>query len=133
MIIFNKNQSGFASLLTIIIIGASTLIMAVGASFLSMGELDMSTSSVKGGKTLSYAESCIEEGLRRILLDDSFLVDNQAVLIGEGQCILSVSGSGSDRLVVGEGIVDTYHKRIEVSLSLDDREITINNWEEKYN
>lgn len=107
--------------------------MAVGASFLSMGELDMSIASVKGRKALSYAESCIDEGLRRIMIDPDFYADSQPIVIGDGQCLLTVSGSGNSRTIIGAGSADVYQKKIEADLSFSGQEININNWQEKNN
>lgn len=109
------------------------MIMAVSSSFLSMGELDMSTSMVKGEKALTAAESCIEEGLRRIRLDVDYFATSKLINIRDVQCLLSISGSGTNRIVVGESEVNNYRKSVEVDITLNGREITINNWEEKSN
>ncbi len=128
---FIKNKTGFASLLTVLIIGAATLVMAVSASLLSMGELDMSTAAVKGSQALTNAEACVEESLRRIRIDTNYFATAKLMDVGSGQCVFSISGSGGTRRIVSEGSVSIYRKKVEVDLSLNDREISIDNWEEK--
>jgi len=126
-----KKQSGIAALLTIIIVSVSALIMAYSATVLGLGELDMGYDSQKGGEAFAIADGCVEEGLRRLRLDPTYTGDS--LNLGNGSCIMSISTSGSDRIITATSTLDVYHKKVQVNLTLSGTNldiITVNSWAE---
>jgi hypothetical protein len=129
---FNE-QSGFAALLTIVIVAAATLLMAYNASLLGLGELDLGYTSQKGNEAFGIAEGCLEESLRHFRLDTSYTGENLAT--SNGSCIIEVTSSGSNATTtVTATTTNIYSKKLEAAFSFtsDTRPvITILSWEEK--
>ncbi|MEK7625414.1 MAG: hypothetical protein AAB467_03640 [Patescibacteria group bacterium] len=126
---FFFNNKGAAALLTVLIIGAAALIMAVSASFLSIGELDLGYTSQKGGEAFALADGCMEDALRHLRLDGAYA--GGTLNVGSNSCILSINPSGGNKIVNVRSTVGDYNKEIEVNLTLSGNIITINSWIQK--
>jgi len=124
------DRSGAAALLTVIIVSVAALIMAYSASLLSMGELEMGYDSGQGGEAFSIADGCIDESFRRLRLNDSN--SGGSLSLGDGSCIIGVSGTGSTRIIIATSTLDNYHKKIKTSITFSGNanEITIDSWQE---
>ena len=128
-------ESGVAALLTIVIVASATLIIAMSASLLGLGELDLGYTSQKGAEAFSVADGCMEESLRRIRLDTNYGIGagilNLPVL--NGSCIIEVVDlGGSQRRITVTGTTDIYNKKIESEITISSGNIlTINTWTEK--
>lgn len=124
---------GFAALVTVVIIGAATLLMAYNATLLGLGELDMGFTSQRGSEAFSVADGCMEETLRRIRIDTVYGVGSGTInlTVSNGSCILDVTdlGGGQRRLVV-TGTSGSYNKKLQVELTLTGNVISIDSWAE---
>lgn len=129
-----KNKKGIAALLVVLIITTSALIMAYNASWLGLGEIDLSYTSQKGGSALALAEACTEEALRRIKKDSSFGVGEGDITlpIGANSCIINISQNLNERIIITTGLVDDFEKKLETSVNLlgGDNKIALNYWRE---
>jgi len=124
-----SDQQGVVALLTVIIISAAVLIMALNASLLGLGELDLGYTSQKAGEVFSIADGCMEEALRRLRLDAAYSGD--ALNLGSGSCIIEVDTIGSiSTIIVTANIDNTYYKKIQTTANVIDSVISINNWKE---
>ena len=131
MHIFFINNKGAAALLTVVIIGAATLIMAVSASFLGLGELDLGYTAQKNAEVFNIADGCMEEAMRHLRIDSTYA--GAALSLGDGSCIISVVAVLNDRTITVEAALGAYNKKIEASLTLTGNVITLNSWQEKEN
>ena len=130
----NKEQ-GVAALLTIIIVSAATLIMAVATSFLGLGELELGYTSQRGGEALSLAEGCLEETLRRTRLDVNYSANTTTTLtISNGSCIIYIERSGLNATTTVLGTVTggdyNYNKKVRATYTLSGNVITLDSWNE---
>ena len=124
---------GSAALVSVIIVVVATLLMAVTASRLGIGELDLGYTTGQGGEAFAVADGCMEEALRRIRLDTNYGV-GQGTLSAtttNGSCTIEVSGSGSTRTITVKGTQDSYHAKLRSTLSLSGNVITITSWAER--
>jgi hypothetical protein len=124
-----KSEKGIIALLTIIIIGFTTLTMALSSSFIGLGELNSGFTNVKGNKAMVLTEGCLEEALNKLRLNSGY--SGESLVFKKGSCIISVSSNLNDRTILVEGQLENYHKKIEVDLTLNNNQININSWEEK--
>ncbi len=124
-------EGGFAVMIAIIVIGAATLIMAYSSSILSMGELELGYYSEKGEEAFAVADGCMEESMRRLRIDSGY--SGGILNLGSGSCTISISPSGSDRIITVTGTVDNYNKKIEANITLSGNDIILNSWEELSN
>mgnify|MGYP007123701188 CR=1 FL=1 len=125
----NNKQKGVAALLTIIIVGASALIMAFSASILGLGELDMGYISQQGAETLAIADGCMEESLERLRNDASYA--GGSLSLGDGSCIITVSTSGNNSTTTVTANIDSkYFKKIRTTADINNGIVSIDSWEE---
>ena len=125
----NNNEKGVTALLTITIIGAVTLIIALNSSLLGLGELHLGHTASKASIASIITDSCLEEVLYQIKLDSNY--NGSSLVFNEGSCIINIIPSGNDRTITVTGTVENYNKKIEVTLTLSGEQIIINSWEEK--
>ena len=124
-----KSQTGVAALLTIVIVGAATLIMAFSASILGLGELEMGYTSQQGAEAFAIADGCMEEALHRLRLDASYSGDS--LNLGDGSCTITVETSGNNSTTtVTANINEEYYKKIQTAVMVSSGVVTINSWEE---
>jgi hypothetical protein len=122
-----KKENGMIALLTVFIISSTALIMAITSSLLGLGELEMGFNSQKGMEALSIADSCVEEGLRRLRLDPDYSGGN--LMVGDGFCTIQVvNQGGGDRSFLIEAVLDNYYENLEVEVTLANSSTTINSW-----
>ena len=129
----NKNE-GFAALLTVMIISVAILIISLNASSLGLGELELGTTSSKGGEVLSISNGCMEDSLNRIRVDNTYGIGSgdMNLTVSNGSCTINILDSGSERTVTVIGTDDQYYKKIEVLLVIGGNgKISITNWVEK--
>ncbi len=121
-------QNGVAALLTVVIVGVATLIIAFSASILGIGELDMGYTSQRGEEAFSVADGCVEEALRRLRIDDIYT--GGSLSLGDNSCIINISGAGGNRSIVVSGTSGDYQKKIQVDITISGGVITITSWDE---
>lgn len=125
----NKNQKGISAIITIVVLSVVGLLIAYSVFLLGLGELEMGYDLQQGNETLYLADGCMEEALRRIRVDDTYSGDT--LNLGDGSCIITVSGSGSARTITVTSTIGNYNKKIEADLSLSGNgKITIDSWQE---
>jgi hypothetical protein len=127
------SQPGFAALLTIIIIGAATLILSFGTFVLSIGDFEQGYVVQQGSETLAVADGCIDEAMRRLRTDETFGSGGVVNLtIGDGSCTITVSTpQAGKRTIVVLGTIGNYNRKIEVTISLASNVATVDSWVEK--
>ena len=125
-----KAQNGIAAILTVIIISASVLILAVGGAYLSLNGLDMAFVYNKQNEARSIAEGCVEEILRQIQMDNDFMSSDFNLSLGDGTCAASVAISGNNRTIISEGTVGDYSNKVKLEIELIGNRIIINSWDE---
>ncbi|MFH1522566.1 MAG: hypothetical protein ABIE43_01960 [Patescibacteria group bacterium] len=129
---FRDSQQGLAALFIIVILTAAIFIMAYSASLLGLGELDMSYTAQKGAEVFSIADGCMEEALHRLKIDLGY--NGDSLNLGSGSCIISVETNENIRTItITANIDEKYYKKIQSNVTIDNREITVNSWEEKDN
>lgn len=127
-----KNKKGIAALLTVIIVGASTLAMVIGATFLGSTSMDAGGIYIKGGAALAAAEGCAREGLRRLKIDPGYNADNMILPIGDKYCIINIDSNGSESVISTVGVSEGYYKRIRVLARISgETHIKVLEWNEE--
>lgn len=129
----DSKWDGFVALLTIVILGAATLLVAYTAALLGLGELDLGNTSQKGEEAFSVADGCMEEALRRLRINTSYS-GGTINTSSSSSCSITASGIDPNRAITVTGTVTgtpiTYNKKIEVTLTLIGNVITVNSWAE---
>lgn len=119
------------AILIVVIICAASLIMACGASLVSINENDIIYYNSIANNTMVMAEGCAEDILQRIKLNPFLLLNNYELPIGGSSCIINLTADGNNRTITVNARNGNFYKTLEVKLTLSGNLITINNWEEK--
>ena len=126
-----KSKKGVAALITIVVISASILTMALTSSLLGLGELELGFTSSKGAEALSVVDSCVEEAIIRLERDSGYT--GGTLNLGNGSCTTSIVANVNDRIITVVGNVGEYYKKVEVDTTLSSGKININSWQELSN
>jgi hypothetical protein len=126
-----NSQSGYAALITVVIIGAAALIIAKNVSLLNLGELDMAVMADKGDEALVIADGCVEETIRRFTLDPNYSANDYELELGNGNCVINTSDDGDARTITVVSRVGDYYQEINAEITLSDGGIILNSWQEQ--
>lgn len=123
-----NNQSGMSALLTIVIIGAASLVMAKSMSFLSLTELQMGDKENTGQKYLYDAEACIEDALNQVRVDNFYATSSESLVINNINCQYSVGIDGSNRDISASSSNPDYVRTINVVAEILDNQVDIRSY-----
>ena len=112
------DNNGAAALIVVVVIAVATLIMAVTASSLGLGELDQGYTGQQGAEAFAVADGCMEETFRLIRLDTSYGVASGSLNLTttNGSCTIEVSSSGSTRTITVKGTHTNYHVKLRAEI-----------------
>ena len=125
-------KSGFAAFLTIIIVSAAALILAISASSLVISDNQMALIHNIEEELLSGIDGCTEEALFQLRLNFDWAGGDTS--IGDISCIINVAPSGENRRLrikadISHGFGD-YYKEIEIVSYRYNGKLIIDSWRE---
>ena len=126
-----KNNNGVAALLSVVIIGVVALLMAKNSAMIGRADLDIVNNNIFSSIAESNAESCLEEALRQIQLDENYTNSALSIDLTQGSCIVEVVKNDRDYTLLSEGQMLVYLKSIEVQASLSGGAVMIDSWKNK--
>lgn len=85
-------------LLSVVIIGALSLLAVKSLAILSLGSLSSANLEEQGRKAQVLAINCLEEGLRRLMEDSEWRSNGFDIDFSEGSCQGSVGGGNTIEL-----------------------------------
>ncbi len=126
-----KNNNGVAALLSVVIIGAVALLMAKNSAMIGRADLDIVNNNILSSIAESNAESCLEESLRQIQLDENYTNLVLSVDLAQGSCLVEVIKNSGNYIISSEGQMLSYLKKIKLRVSFLDGAVIIDSWENK--
>lgn len=133
MEIFSKKK-GLIALLTVIIIGAIVLSIGLAAAFIGNTAIIVAGHADREYSTRMLASACVEEAMHRLKLDSGFT--SGTIPIGSDTCVISMSGSGSNRTITLTATSGQYTKTITIggllkqNVAANARAWTVDSWVE---
>lgn len=121
------NKQGLSLLLVVIVVGTATLILAMSAAFLSIGDLDIGFTQDLQYEARAIADGCADEGLRRLRFDGAYTGDTLS--LGDGSCILSISSNGALRTLYVTSTLSNVRQVLRVDASISGTTVTASDWE----
>ena len=128
----SKTQKrGYIALVTVIIITAVTLMIALSVNLESMGEIKISLAKNQSSKAFYLSTACAENALMK-LKDNLNYGGDETLIFNNGTCsILPVEGGGNeDRLIKVIGDVGDYTRRIKIEILRVNPTMEIAFWQE---
>jgi four helix bundle protein len=121
---------GFILLLSVLIVGAVALGIALSAVLLSTDSHRTSLAILQSNQARSLADACAEQALEAIRVDDGFTGTGNLTL-GQGSCSYTVTDlGGENRNVESTGTVANVTRRVELNIDQISTMINISTWEE---
>lgn len=122
---------GFIALISVLIISAVLVLLAISAGQLSIGELKMTLQRNQALQSYYLAHACAEEALMK-LKEDLTYVGSETLNINEAACdILNVEGEGNkDRIVKIESTAFNQTKKIKIKIDQVNPQYDIAFWQE---
>ncbi len=114
---FYNRKSGIAALFVVVVLGAASLVLALSATFLGLGEIEEAFEATRGGKAFSIADGCLEETLERIRENPNYDGSSPPTFT-DGSCTIIVTPSGLQRAVAVEGAFGDYTKKLQATVTL---------------
>jgi hypothetical protein len=128
---FLNNNSGFIALSSILIFGTVIFIIGLTASIGSLFESRMSLSFQDSNQSLSLANLCAEKAIWELMQNENYEGDEEVLIDNHSCTIYPIEWWQEDgRIIVSEGEVGEYRKRIRVTLSQLSPELVIDSWED---
>lgn len=119
-------------LLVVLIIGAASLSLTVGALWLGVGSKELAEAVQGSEQAALIAESCVENALWRLKNEASYT--GEFLLLGDKSCIITVSQSGSPMTAATVTVLGTfkdYSRRLIVDIEVSGDDFNIISWQEK--
>lgn len=116
-LVFAKYHSGVAALFVIVVVGASALLMAVGASFLGIGELTSGFVSARGDEMLALADGCLDEVLERVRYNPAITLAELAANPPPYPCTINAVSAGPLITVTVTASDNQYYKKIIATIN----------------
>jgi len=123
----NMNKQGLSLLLVVIVVGTATLILAMSAAFLSIGDLDIGFTQDLQYEARAIADGCADEGLRRLRFEGAYTGDTLS--LGDGSCILSIASNGALRTLYVTSTLSNVRQVLRVDASISGTTVTASDWE----
>lgn len=126
-----KSQKGYIALITILIIGAVGVTIAVSLLTASIGKSKSSNITNYSQKAEDAAYTCSEEALRQIKTDPSYTGNYNLNLGDDISCNYNIIDLGSEnREIQSQGSYQQVTKKVEVSIDQINPQINISLWQE---
>ena len=123
-----SQQSGYAAIATVLVIGATITVIVISTSLLSISEAQQSLAEKKAKESLYLAESCVQEALLQIYLDETY--NGGIVTLQTGECTVTTAKNNSLWQVQAEASVLGYSKKIQVEIDRSPPAISIVSWKQ---
>ncbi|MCD6550624.1 hypothetical protein J7K24_03740 [bacterium] len=126
-----QKSNGYIALISVLIISAVVLLVAINASLFGISESDVAAREYQSSKAFYLAMLCAEDGLMKLKEDINY-GGNETLNIGDGQCsILPIEGSGNfNRIVKSIGVFSNQIRKIKIEINRVNPKMEIRSWEE---
>lgn len=107
---------GFVGVVTVLIVSAIVLTLAVTAAFLAIDELLLTSAVSQSQAALHLADGCADEAAFRLKRNPSYA--GGTVPFAGGSCTVSISGSGNTRTVTSTVVLGDFTRTVQTSVTL---------------
>lgn len=126
----NKTQRGFITLLSVLVVGAVGVAIAVSVLLLGIGSSRSSFALQQSSQAKALAGACADEALQQIR-DSTPFTGTGNLTIGQGNCTYTVTTQGGqNRTITASGTVGTIVRKVTVIISAINPQITVTSWQE---
>lgn len=125
-----KTETGFITLVSVLLVGAVGLSIALSTVLLGVGASRTNFAIEQSGKAKALANACAEEALEKIRESTPFTGSGNLSL-GGGTCSYTVTSTGdTTRSVASSGTIGTITRKVNITVTQINPEIIVNPWVE---
>ena len=125
-----KSQTGGTLLITLLIVSAVVLIIAISVNMISLDEALASSHFNKAEPVRTLGRSCYEEVLLQLKRDPNY--SSTSVTLPEGICNLSITGISTTKTVQIDALLNNYQIEYEFEVDLSVIPAKINYWKKGF-
>lgn len=123
-------NKGFITLLSILIVGAVGVAIALSLLLLGIGSSRSSFAIEQSDQAKGLANACADEALQQIR-DSTPFTGTGSLTFGQGTCSYTVtSQGGQNRTIASSGTVGTIVRKVKVIINKINPQITATSWQE---
>jgi len=121
---------GYVALLSVLVVGAIGLSIAVTLLVLGVGSARTSFSEEQANQARGLADACAEDALQEIR-DSTTFTGSGGFSLGQGTCSYTVTNTGGQaRNIEASGTVDNVTRKVEIDIDQINPTINITSWQE---
>ena len=121
---------GFVALISVLIIGAVGVAIALSLLLLGIGSSRTSFAVEQSNQAKALANACAEEGLQQIK-DSTPFTGSDNLTLGQGACVYTVtSQGGQNRTILASGTVGTIIRKLKIIINSINPLIQVVSWQE---
>ncbi len=125
-----NKQKGYIALVTVLVIGAVGVAVAVSVILFGLGSSRTSFAVEQSNQTKALANACAEEALQQIR-DSTPFTGSGNLSLGQGTCIYTVTNNGGqNRTITASGVIGTITRKVKVIISNISPTIQVMSWQE---
>jgi hypothetical protein len=125
-----RSADGYIALLTVLIVGAVSLAIAVGLLLLGSNSSSMFLAEQQGAQARNLASACSEEGLE-IVRDNNNFIGTANLTLGQGNCSYTVTKTTTTtRTISSTGTVNDIVRKNTVYVTIGASSISVTSWQE---
>ena len=130
MFLLNKSYKGYVALITVLVVGAVSVVIVVSLILLGISSSRASFALEQSNQAKALANACAEEALQQIRNSTPFTGSGE-IEFDQGLCYyLVTSQGGQNRTVTAQGIIQTIERKVKVVIGNITPSINIISWKE---
>lgn len=126
---YNKNNKGYITLLSVLVVGAVGVAITISLILLGLASAKNSLAYQQMHQAKALANACAEEALEQIRESSSFTGTGN-LMLGQGTCSYTVFGTQPNLTITSTGTVNTIIRKVKVIISAINPLIVVTSWQE---
>ncbi len=127
---YDRSQSGYIVLTTVLIVGAVGVAAAVAVLWLGLVDSKSSFALEQSNQAKALANACSDEALQQIRDSTSYSGTGNLTL-GQGTCTYTVTNNGgTSRTIISTGTVGTVVRKVKITIDRINPSINVTSWKE---
>ena len=127
---YNRNQEGYITLITVLIVGAIGSAVAISLVLMGISTSRSGLGIQQSTQARALTAACTDTALQEIRKITGFS-GSGSITIGQGACQYTVTRTGGqNRTITATGTVATTIRKVQVSVTAINPKILISSWQE---
>ena len=123
-------SSGFITLISVLVVGAVGVAVAVSLILLGLGSSRTSFAVEQSNQAKGLANACAEEALQQIR-DSTPFTGSGSLTLGQGTCSYTVTNQGGqNRTITSSGTVGSIMRKVKIIIDKINPTIQVVSWQE---